>query len=128
MPKNTYDLEERTLQFSKRILALVKALPPNDINRTLGNQCTRSGTSVGANYREANDALGKQDFIHRLRIARKEAKETAYWLELIIENNPTLAKRMENLLQESRELIKILSAIINNTQTKNKTQKMNIEI
>jgi four helix bundle protein len=112
--KKVYDLEERTLQFSKRIITLINALPKNDINRTLGNQCVRSGTSVGANYREANDAIGDKDFLMRLRISRKEAKETKYWLELIIMNNPELTSRMAPLLQENEELIKILSKIISN--------------
>ncbi len=111
-----YDLEQRTLEFSKRIIRLCKALPKNDINRRLSDQLLRSGTSTGANYREANDALGKKDFLCRIRIARKEAKETKYWLELVIENNPELQDRIEPLIQENIELIKILSAILNNSK------------
>lgn len=112
MEDKKYDLEDRTLEFSKRILKLIKALPKDDINRCYTNQIIRSSSSVGANYREANDALGKKDFVHRVKIARKEAKETTYWIELIKEHNTNLANRMELLLQESIELTKILSAII----------------
>lgn len=120
MEGNKYDLEDRTLIFSKRILKMTKALINNDINRHFINQIVRSSTSVGANYREANDALGKNDFVHRLKIARKEAKETTYWINLIIENNKNLENRISNLLTESVELTKILSSIIKKSQDKQK--------
>jgi len=116
MDDKKYDLENRTLEFSKRILKLVKTLPKDDINKCYSNQIIRSGSSVGANYREANDALGKKDFVHRMKIARKEAKETTYWLELIKEHNIILASRMKLLLQESIEITKILSAIISKSE------------
>ena len=68
------DLEERTTEFAKRIIRLCKELPKDRINNPLVGQIIRSSGSIGANYREANEALGKKDFAHRLRIARKEAK------------------------------------------------------
>ena len=108
----TYDLEERTTDFGKRIIRLCRALPQNTINYNLISQIIRSSGSVGANYREANDALGKKDFLFRLRISRKEAKETMHWLELIEEANYKFKCRMEDLKQEARELKNILSAII----------------
>ena len=117
-----FDLEQRTLEFSKRIVRMTKALPKDDSNRHFGNQCLRSGTSVGANYREANDALGDKDFIHRMKISRKEAKETTYWIDLIIEYNPHLEERMQPLKQECIELTKILSTIIKNKSKKNKNK------
>lgn len=107
-----YDLEDRTLEFSKRIVRLCKALPKNVINIELTKQIIRSATSIGANYREANEALSKKDFILRVKISRKEAKETIYWLELIIEANPTYKERIKPLLQEAVELKKILSSIL----------------
>lgn len=113
-----YDLEERTLKFSKRLIRMVQALPKNDINRHQCDQCLRSGTSIGANYREANDAVGKRDFLFRLRISRKEAKENTYWLQLISEANPVFADRMKYLIQESKELTYILSAIISKSENK----------
>lgn len=120
MEEIKYDLEERTLIFAKRILKMTKALPKDQINQYYVNQIIRSGSSVGANYREANDALGKKDFIHRAKIARKESKETTYWLELIIEHNPDFESRVRPLLQENIELTKILSAIIFKSENKNK--------
>jgi four helix bundle protein len=79
------------------------------------SQVVASAGSVGANYREANDALGKKDFSHRLKIARKEAKETIHWLELIEEANPDFADRMADLKQEVAEILNILSSIISKT-------------
>jgi four helix bundle protein len=72
----------------------------------------RSGTSMGANYREANETETKKDFKYRIRICRKEGKETVYWLKLIIEANPEFKKRIEPLLQESSELVKIFASIL----------------
>jgi len=112
MEGKKYDLEERTLEFSKRILKMVRVLPRNSINEYYSSQIVRSSGSVGANYREANDALGKKDFVHRIKISRKESKETTYWIRLIMEYNAELASRMNNLLDESIELTKILSSII----------------
>ena len=109
-----FDLEERTLEFAKRIVRMCKELPNNTVNFKLIDQIIRSGGSVGANYREANDALGKKDFAMRMKISRKEVKETQFWLELIVEANPNFKNKMQELLKESLELRKILSAIINN--------------
>lgn len=110
--KKQYDLEDRTFKFSQRIIKLVKALPKNQINRRFGDQVLRSGTSLGANYREANETETKKDFCFRLRICRKEAKETIYWLNLIIEANPELKERILPLLKETTELLKIFAKII----------------
>lgn len=111
-----YDLEQRTLEFSKRIIKLCKALPRNSVNFKLIDQVIRSGTSIGANYIEANESLSKKDFVHRMRISRKEAKETIYWLNLIQEANSELEKRMKDILSETIELKKILSSIIEKSQ------------
>ncbi len=107
-----YDLEDRTLEFGKRIIHLSKALPKNSVNYTLVSQITRSGTSLGANYREANETETKKDFLFRMRICRKEGKETIYWMNLIIEANPELSVRIEPLLEETVELVKIFATII----------------
>lgn len=106
-----YNLEDRTLEFGKRIIRMCKALPKNFINLRLGDQCLRSGTSIGANYREANETDTKKDFANRIRISKKEAKETIYWLELLIEANPELQTKINPLLEEVRELMKILGSI-----------------
>ncbi len=107
-----YDLEDRTLEFGKRIIKLAKALPKNSINGVLVSQIMRSGTSVGANYREANETSTKKDFLFRMSISKKEAKETHYWLDMVIEANPDLEKRIRLLSQETDELIKIFASII----------------
>lgn len=108
-----YNLEERTFQFSKDIISICKKLPRNIINLPLVNQIIRSATSIGANYREANDGLGRKDFIRCLRIARKEAKETSYWLELLLDSNKNYKRELEHLVRECIELRNILSSIIN---------------
>ncbi len=117
-----YDLEKRTLKFGERIISLCKELPKNNINRRLADQCLRSGTSIGANYREANETDTKRDFKHKIRLAKKEAKETIFWLKLIANANKQLRKRLIPLMEESQELMKILGAIYTKT-TKNKTSK-----
>lgn len=109
-----FDLEHRTTDFAKRIIRMCKELPKNSINNPLITQVIRSAGSIGANYREANDALGKKDFLHRLKISRKEAKETLHWLELIEEANDNFSKRMQDIKRECYELKNILSAIIKN--------------
>ncbi len=113
--KNTnkkYDLEDRTLEYSKRIIKMAKSLSKNTINFKLVDQVVRSGSSMGANYREANETETKKDFKYRMRICRKEGKETTYWLKLIIEANPEYEKRIIPLLEETTELIKIFAAIL----------------
>jgi four helix bundle protein len=107
-----YDLEDRTLEFGKKIIGLVKLLPRSTINITLGSQLARSGTSLGANYREANETETKKDFSFRIRICRKEGKETIYWLQLLEEANPLLKTQIAPLLQETTELVKIFAAIL----------------
>lgn len=107
-----FDLEERTLDFAKNVIDLIKKLPKNTVNFEVSSQVIRSAGSVGANYREANEALGRKDFFMRIRISRKESKETKYWLELLLHNNPELEQRIKVLVSESSELIKIFSAII----------------
>lgn len=109
------ELEDRTLKFSKDVISICKKLPKNTINFEIIKQIIRSACSIGANYREANESLRKKDFAHRLRIARKEAKETTYWLEILLESNPEIKQEIEKLLDEVRQLRNILSAIISKT-------------
>jgi four helix bundle protein len=111
--RRPFDLEQRTLVFAKDVIRLCKQLPPNVINREIVGQLVNSSGSVGANYREANDALSKKDFCYRIKIVRKEAKETCYWLELLLEANPEHQSDIDRLSGESIELKKIFSAIVN---------------
>jgi four helix bundle protein len=117
---HTFDLEQRTTEFAKRTVKLCRAIPKDPVNNRLTGQAVGSAGSVGANYREANDSLGKKDFLHRLRIARKEAKEVLPWLELIEAANPEYTARMQELKKEAMELKNILSAIIVKNDRKEK--------
>jgi len=125
MIKYKYNLEERTTEFGKRVIRLCKELNKNEINIQFIGQIVRSSGSVGANYREANDSLGTKDFLYRMRIARKECKESIHWLDLIEEANPEIKLRMQDLKQEARELKNILSSIIIKKEEKIKKQKDN---
>ncbi len=107
------ELENRTTTFAKQAIIVCQRLPRNRIDDPLVSQAIRATGSVGANYREANEALGKKDFVYRLRVARKEAKEAYYWFELLIEANPTHREELTLLLKEAGEPRNILSAIIN---------------
>lgn len=116
--KPVYDLEERTFQFAKRVRIWVKKLPRSIANDEDARQLVKAFGSVGANYIEANEALSKKDFIFRLRICRKEAKESAYWTRLIMECNEVIPDEKEgkSLYQESVELKKIFSSIISKSE------------
>lgn len=116
--KCKFDLEERTTAFAKEVIRLCKKLPNNPINQRIIGQVVGSAGSMGANYREANDALGKKDFLHRLRIARKETKETIHWLELIKETNLEFKLETERLKKEAIELRNIFSSIIKKVSEK----------
>ena len=110
-----YILEERSFEFARDCRFLVQKLSKNISNIEDGKQLIRSSGSVGANYIEANEKLGDKDFKFRLRISRKEAKESLYWLRLLKEMNPKNPELFEILIKEADELRKILSAIINKT-------------
>ncbi len=106
-----YDLEDRTLNFTRDIIAFIDKLPKTLINTEISEQLIRSAGSVGANYIEANESLGKKDFLMRIRICRKEAKESRYWLKLVNCKND-FNQVQSNLIQESTELMKIFGAIL----------------
>jgi len=107
-----FDLEKRTTEFAKAVIRVCKTLSRDSMNDRLIGQVVGSSGSIGANYREANDALGKKDFIQRLKIARREAKESCHWLELILEANASIEIDVKPLIKEAGELKNILSAII----------------
>lgn len=117
IPNKIYDLEERTFQFTKRVALYCKKLPRTVSNIEYSKQGIRASGSIGANYIEANEALSKKDFMMRMKISRKEAKETAYWLRLLIETNDAQFEREgKKLFQEAIELKKIFSSIIEKKQ------------
>jgi len=110
--KAEIDLRERTKQFAKRIVRLFAALPKGAAAQTLGKQVLRSGTSVGANYREANRARSKAEFISKTGDCLREADETVYWLELLSEEGFLPSVRMQPLLAEANELVAIFASIV----------------
>ncbi len=115
-PKH-YDLEERTLEFAKQCRNFIKKLPRTITNFEDCPQLTRSSGSVGANYIEANEALSKKDFLMRVKICRKEAKETRYWLRLVDAfNDPSLENTRETLIKETTELMNIFGSIIRKSE------------
>lgn len=116
MVQNTnrkYDLEERTFEFAKNVRNFTKLLLKVVSNLEYSRQLIRSSASVGANYIEANESFSKKDFLLRIKICRKEAKESIYWLNLVdIEYNQDLEKKRKDLAQEGKELMLILSTIM----------------
>ena len=107
-----YDLEERTAIFGERIIDFVKTLPNDIINQELKRQLVRSGTSIGANYNEADGAESKKDFRHKIAICKKESKETKHWLRMVAKANQNKRNECKELWSEAQELTLIFSAII----------------
>jgi four helix bundle protein len=117
-PPKVFDLEERTFQFADRVRKLVKRLPRTIGNYEDGKQVVRSSGSVGSNYIEGNEPLGDKDFLIRMKTARKEAKESRYWLRLLdCDGREALERERASLIQEATELVLILSAIIRRRQS-----------
>ncbi len=108
-----FELAKRTLIFSKEVINFVKNVPENIINNEILKQLIRSSSSIGANYIEANDSLGKKDFFMHIKICRKEAKETVYWLQLVDLNDSKSQNKCDLLAEEALQLKKIFSSIAN---------------
>lgn len=106
------DISERAFAFALRILKLVRALPRDVVGQIVARQLGRSGTGIGGNVEEAQGAHTKKEFAQKMNIARKEALETRYWLRLIGESDTMPKDRLADLLQESDELVRILSTIV----------------
>ena len=104
------DLEKRTKEFALQVIRFVSDLPRSKATDVMGYQLLKSGTSIGANHREANRAESRNDFIHKIAIVEKEAAETQYWLELFEESNIGDSEERRRLLQESGELLAIFTA------------------
>jgi four helix bundle protein len=112
-----YDLEERTYEFAQDVRAFVRQLPQTLANVEDAKQVVRASGSVGANYIEANESLGKKDFIMRVKICRKEAKESRFFLRLLFtEGKSDLEKVRSELVQEATELMNIFGAIFRKSQ------------
>jgi four helix bundle protein len=106
-----FDLEERTAQFAEEIIRFAKKIPQGPANNRLISQCVGAGTSIGANYCEADDAVSKKDFKKCIGTCRKESKETKYWLRLIAVAEPTLKDEARRLWREAKELNLIFGTI-----------------
>ena len=112
-----YDLEDRTLEYAKRARIFVEQLRKSIQNIEDGKQLIRASGSVGANYIEANEALSKKDFLIRIKICRKEAKESRYWLKLIdTQENAVLDQSRNSLVDEATELMNIFGSIVRKAQ------------
>ncbi|MDD5071874.1 MAG: four helix bundle protein [Patescibacteria group bacterium] len=110
---NYYDLEDRTLKFAKEVRQFIKQIPKTISNTEDAKQLNNASGSVGANYIEANEAISKKDFIHRIKICRKEVKESRYWLLLVyIDSNVYLEETRQYLVNEATELMKIFGSIL----------------
>ena len=105
------ELERRTKEFALRVIRFVTALPKGEVSDTLGNQLLKSGTSIGSNYREANRAQSRSDFIYKIALVEKEAAETQYWLELLDESKIGNSDDRCWLLQESNALLAIFTSV-----------------
>ncbi|MFA5872642.1 MAG: four helix bundle protein [Anaerolineales bacterium] len=115
------DLRVRTKEFALRIIQLYTCLPKTTEVQVIGKQVLRSGTSIGAHYREASRAKSDADFISKIEGALQELDETAYWLELLVESGIVKAEKLDSLIKETDELIAILVTIA--TKVKNRLHK-----
>ncbi len=111
-----YDIHKRIYNFIVQVIRLVNSLPRTPSNIVIIGQILRSVTSMGANDQEADGTLTKKDFLHGYTIVRKEGKETNFWLSLIVDTNPLHKTRVGPILQEGKEIVAIISSIINKTR------------
>ncbi len=123
MTNKRYDIQDRALEFAARIARFINKLPKNQVSIEYSKQLIRSSASIGANIiEEADGTLSKKDFINKIAIGRREARESRYWLCLIkkaeLLDDSILEKETDWLINESREIMLILSSIINKTQDK----------
>src|SRR3990167_10279461 len=123
--KKKYDREERTAVFGERIIDFTKKIHQNPISVPLITQVVRSGTSVGANYCEADCAETRKDFEHKIGVCKKESKETKHWLRMLITTTPELKDRATELMKETNELTLIFVAIIKKSKA-NKIKELSI--
>jgi four helix bundle protein len=118
MSEKPMDLKPRTKAFSLRVIRLYSKLGKGDtVAQVLGKQVLRSGTSVGANFREASRSRSKAEFISKIGECLKEIDETEYWLELLVDSGCVSASRMAGLLDETRQLIAIFTSINKNSKS-----------
>jgi len=115
---NKYDLEERTSEFGKKIIGFCRGINQDIITKPIINQIVRSGTSIGANYMEANGASSKKDFANKIFICKKETQETKHWLKMMAECVPDKKDDLRKIWQECQELNLIFQKITNSLRKK----------
>ena len=103
-PKRTYDLMERTARFGEAVIAFARKVPKDAVTLPLIGQLVKAATSIGANNCEANDAVSRKDFRHKIGICKKEASETKYWFQMIASAVPQLKEESKRLWREANEL------------------------
>jgi four helix bundle protein len=108
-----YDHAERTAKFGESVIKFVRKVPLDEVTRPLVSQLTRSGTSVGANYCEADDAVSKKEFRQKICTCRKESRETKFWIRMMVNAVPNLREQPRSLWQEAKELHLIFRSIFN---------------
>ena len=116
MSKEKGNVESKAFKFAKNIIDVVLSISKNEIKFVLGKQLMRSGTSIGANIEEAKGGILKPDFTHSMNIAKKEARETLYWLKLLVEFDFINKNKLNDLISDCEELIKILTSIVKSSQ------------
>jgi len=112
LTKNNYDLEERTAKFGENIIGFCKSVKLDTVSRPIVNQIVRSGTSIGANYCEANNASSKKDFRNKIFICKKECQETKHWFRMMVKAVPEKAEEARKLWKECQELTMIFQKIV----------------
>ena len=127
IPKKKFDLDERTAKYGENIIEFAKGVSKTIITASLINQLVRSGTSVGANYCEADCAESRKDFEHKLGICKKEAKESKHWLRMIVKAEPGMKNQAALLWKEANELQLIFISIINKSRN-NKNKEKDLDI
>jgi four helix bundle protein len=110
-PGTGFDLDERTAKFGEEVIRLCKRVIVSPVNQPLISQLVRAGTSIGANYCEADDAESKKDFRHKIGLCRKESRETKYWLRMLAAAEPAMQNDARVLWQEAKELNLIFGKI-----------------
>lgn len=113
------DIGERSFRFGVRIVKMVSVLSKNISSDAIGKQVVRSGTSIGANIAEAQGAVSKKEFIYHMNIAKKEARETMFWLRMLVESELVKSEKLEDLMEENNQVIAILVSIVKNSQIRN---------
>jgi four helix bundle protein len=109
--QKAFDLDERSALFGEQVILFARSLKPDAVTSPLTTQLVRAATSIGANYAEADDCESRKDFLHKIALCRKEAREVKHWLRMLAAAEPTRKQEIRPLWQEAKELNLIFGAI-----------------